>query len=104
MTSLFGWEEANYRQKGSKGRFRASFLEVPKLLGRISGDMILVVSPKRRRLEAPNFAVILVFIPFTTYQKTSFTEQAGRGFRNGCSGPKSFRDFRETSPREGNRN
>ena len=52
----------------------ACFLKVPKLCGRISGAMILVVSSKRRRLEARNFAVILIFIPFTTYAKTSFTE------------------------------
>ena len=48
--------------------------KVPKLFGHISGDIILFVSSKRRRLEARNFAVILIFIPFTTYEKTSFTE------------------------------
>ena len=46
----------------------------PKLFGRISVDIILFVSSKRRRLEARNFAVIFIFIPFTTYEKTSFTE------------------------------
>ena len=40
----------------------------------ISVDIILFVSSKRRRLEARNFAVIFIFIPFTTYEKTSFTE------------------------------
>ena len=45
------------------------FLEVPKLFGRISGDIIFFVSSKRRRLEARNFAVIFIFIPFTTYEK-----------------------------------
>ena len=35
---------------------------------------ILFVSSKRRRLEARNFAVIFIFIPFTTYEKTSFAE------------------------------
>ena len=49
----------------------ACFSKVPNLLGRISGDIILFVSSKRRRLEAQNFAV---FILFTTYEKTSFTE------------------------------
>ena len=34
-----------------------------------SGDIILFVSSKRRRLEARNFAVIFIFIPFTTYEK-----------------------------------
>ena len=44
------------------------------LFGRISGDIILFVSSKGWCLEARNFAVILIFIPFTTYEKTSFTE------------------------------
>ena len=34
-------------------------------------------------------AFILNFIPFTTYEKTSFTEYAGR---------MAFREFRETAP------
>ena len=54
--------------------FGARFSKVPKLFGRISGDIILFVSSKRRRLEARNFAVIFIFNPFTTYEKTSFTE------------------------------
>ena len=33
----------------------------PKLSGRISGDIFLFVSSKRRRLEARNFAVIFIF-------------------------------------------
>ena len=52
----------------------ARFSKVPKLFGRVSGDIILFVSSKQRRLEARNFAVILSSIPFTTYQKTGFTE------------------------------
>ena len=76
----------------------ACFSKVPKLFGRISGDTILFVSSKRRRLEARNFAVILIFIPFTTYEKTSFTEKAGRSFTNGFSGPKSSRDFEKQAP------
>ena len=75
----------------------ACFSKVPKLFGRISDDIILFVSSKRRRIEARNFAVILIFIPFPTYEKTSFTEKAGR-FTNSFSGPKSSRDFRETCP------
>ena len=45
----------------------ACFSKVPKLFGSISGDIILFISSKRRRLEARNFAVIFIFIPFTTY-------------------------------------
>ena len=52
----------------------ACFSKVPKLFGRISGDIILFVSSKRRGLEARNFAFIFSFIPFTTYEKTSFTQ------------------------------
>ena len=52
----------------------ACFSKVPKLFGRISGDIILFVSSKRRCLKARNFAVIFIFIPFKTYEKTSFTE------------------------------
>ena len=77
----------------------ARFSKVPKLFGRISGRIIFSVSSKRRGLEARNFAVILIYTPFTSYEKTSFTELAGRSFMNGFSGPKSFRDFRETGPR-----
>ena len=75
------------------------FSKVPKLFGCSSGDMIIFVSLKRRRLEARNFAVILIFILFTTYQKTGFKEETSRSFTNGFSGPKCFRDFRETGPR-----
>ena len=48
----------------SLNRPGACFSKGPKLFGRISGDIILYVSSKRRRLEARNFAVILIFIPF----------------------------------------
>ena len=36
----------------------ARFSEVPKLVGRISGDIIHSMSSRGRRLEAGNFAVI----------------------------------------------
>ena len=77
----------------------ACFSKVPKHFGRISGDIILFVPSKRRRLEARTFAVIFIFIPFTTCEKISFTEYAGSNFTNGFSGPESSRDFRETGPR-----
>ena len=65
------WNTKNTQNRKNSG---VRFSKVPKLFGRISGDTILFVSSKRRRLEARNFAVILIFIPFTTYEKTSFTE------------------------------
>ena len=40
----------------------------------------------RKRLEARNFAVISIFISFTIYEKTSFTELVDRSFTNGFSG------------------
>ena len=41
----------------------ACFSKVPKLFGRISGEIILFVSSKRWRLEARNFAVFLFLFP-----------------------------------------
>ena len=52
----------------------ACFSKVLKLFGRISDDVILFVFSKLRRLEARDFSVTIIFIPFTTYEKTSFTE------------------------------
>ena len=43
------------------------FLESPETFRAYSGDIILFVSSKRRRFEARNFAVIFIFIAFTTY-------------------------------------
>ena len=53
---------------------------------------IVFVSSKRTGFETGNFAVILIFIPFTTYEKTSFTE-----LRMAFRARKV--DFSETSPR-----
>jgi len=50
------------------------FSKVPKLFGRISGDIIPFVSSKRRHSEAQNFTVILIFYSFTTYDNASVTE------------------------------
>ena len=80
----------------------AHFSKVLKLFGRISGCITVFVSSKRRCLEARNFAFILIFIPFTTYEKTNFPELAGRSFTNGFSGPKSFPNFQEMGPRPTN--
>ena len=41
----------------------ACFSKVSKLFGRITGGIIFVVSSKRRRLEARNFAVIFILFP-----------------------------------------
>ena len=76
----------------------ACFSRVPKRLGCISGDIILFVSSERRLYEARNFAVIFMFIPFTTFVKTSFTELAYRSFTNGLSGRKRFGTFEKGAP------
>ena len=52
----------------------AYFSKVPKVFGHIWGDIILLVSSKRRRLEGRNFAAIFIFIAFKTHEKTNFTE------------------------------
>ena len=66
-------------EKIAKSRWKyvtqgTGFSKVPKHLGRISGYIILFVSSKRRRLEARHFDVVLILIPFTTSEKTTFTE------------------------------
>ena len=56
------------------------FSKVPKLFERISVDIILYESSKRRRLEARNLAVVLIFILFTTYKKDQLYEISGSAF------------------------
>ena len=58
----------------------ARFSKVPKLFGRISGDLILFVSSERKGLEARNFAVISLFILFTTYDKNQLYRVSGSEF------------------------
>ena len=53
---------------------------------------------RTRAYEARNFAVIFIFIPFTTFVKTSFTELACRSFTNGLSGRKRFGTFEKGAP------
>ena len=84
----------------------AYFSKVPKLFGRISGDMIRFVASKVRRLEARNFAVILFLFPLQHIKRRALqNKQVGVlriAFRArtvfGTFGPESFRDFRETGP------
>ena len=47
----------------------ACFSKLPKLFRHTSGDIILFVSSKRRRLEARNFAVILFLFPLQHLQR-----------------------------------
>ena len=72
---------------------RGPFLERPDTC---AGDIILFVSSKHRCSVSRNFAVILIFTPFTAYKKTSCKEWVSRSFMNGFSGPWSFQVFWET--------
>ena len=69
------------------------FSKVPKLFGRVSGDIILFASSKRRRLEAQNFAVFFICFPFTTHEKPSPAELAVRSF-----GPEKFLGLSRNRP------
>ena len=59
---------------GAIHRYGTRFSKVPTLFGRISGDIVVSVSSKPRCLKARNFALILIFIAFATYEKPNFTE------------------------------
>ena len=74
------------------------FLESPETFRTYFG-LHHFVSPKRKRLDVQNFAFILIFIPFTTYEKPGFTELAGRSFTNGFSlARKVFGTFEKRAP------
>ena len=102
--NLTTWQQGLYLDKiiASAGNFPHE-RDIPGAVSRksrnFSGDIILFASWKRKRSKTRNFAVILIFLPFTSCGKTSFTEQAGRSFTEGFSDPKTFRDFRETGHR-----
>ena len=68
-----------------------------------SGVTISFVSQERRGFKSLNFTVIFLFVILKTCQKIGFAKQAVGSFTNGFSGPKSFRDFRETGPRSRHR-
>ena len=80
-------------------RPEASFSKVPKLYGLFSGVAIPSVSQDRRGFKSSNSTVSSLFVIFKTCVKIDFPGQAAGRFTNGFSGPKSFRDFRETGPR-----
>ena len=63
-----------HRWQSAGKKYWGPFLEKSReFFGRISRD-ILFVSLEWRRLQARSLAIILIFIPFTTNKKTSFTE------------------------------
>ena len=67
------WKDQLYRVSRSEF-YEWLFGPVSRKTLNFSGDIILFVSSKRRCSVSRNFAVILIFIPFTTYKKTRFTE------------------------------
>ena len=71
----------------------------PKLFGRISGDIIHSVSSRGRRLEAGNFAVVLIFVPFTTYEKkTALQNKQVAGLRVAFRARKVLGTFEKQAP------
>jgi len=68
------------------------FSKVPKLFGRNSGHMILFVSAKRRQLFQSLF-------PYNIPKDQILQNKRVGVLESGFSGPESFRDLRETSPR-----
>ena len=91
----FVWYLAFWKQLFTKFRFR--FSKVPKLYGRISGDMILFVSWKIRRLKAQNFADTFIFIPFTTW-KARLHRISGSEFYEWLFEPEKFSRLSRTGP------
>ena len=60
---------------------------------------MLFVSSKRRRLEARNFAVIFIFIPFTIYEKTTALQNKQVGvLRMAFRARKVFGTFEKRAP------
>ena len=76
----------------------ARFSKVPKLNGPFSGVTIPFVSQEWRGFNSSDFTVIFLFVTFKTCYKIGFPKQAVASLANGFSGPKSYRDFRETGP------
>ena len=67
-------DESKPRAKDSTKVTTRDLGPVSRKTRNLSGEVILFVSSKRKCSVSQNFAVILIFIPFTTYKKTSFTE------------------------------
>ena len=75
------------------------FLESPETLRAIFGCHNPLVPVEWRGFNSSNFTVISLFVTLKTCQKIGFPKQAVGSFTKVLSGPKRFRDFRETGPR-----
>ena len=80
-------------------RDRGPFLESPELYGPFSGVTIPLVSQERKGLKVTKLHSQVSFCYFENMLKDRLSKTSGWQFTNGFSGPKSFRDFRETGPR-----
>ena len=78
-------------------RAGARFSKVPKPFGRISGDIIHFVSSKRKRLEARNFAVILILFPLQHMKRSAF-RISGSEFYEWLFGPEKFSGLSRNGP------
>ena len=87
-----------YTPRTATLRPEARFSKVPKLYGPFSDVTIPFGNQERRAFNSSNFTVNFLFVTLKTCQKIGFPKQAVGNFTDGFSGPKRFRDFRETGP------
>ena len=76
----------------------ARFWKVPKLYEPFPSVPIPPVSQELRGIKSSNFTVSLLLVTLKTCLKIGVPKQGFGRFTNGSSGPKRFRDFRETGP------
>ena len=76
----------------------ACFSKVPKLFGHISSGVIVFVSSKRRCLEARNFAVIIIHIPFYNIWKDQLHRISGSECYECLFGPETFSGLSRNGP------
>jgi len=96
------WQHALFRPKidciGRNFEPFDPFLESPETFRAHSGGIILFASSKRKRLEVRNFAVILIFIPFTTYHKKLLYRISGSQLYEWLFGPDTFSGLLRNGP------
>ena len=94
------WSTAPASQRsGFEFRPGARFSEVPRLFGRISGDIILFVSSKRRRLGARNFAKFLNFYSLYNMWTDQLYRVSRSEFHEWLFGPEKFSGFLRKGPK-----
>ena len=76
----------------------ACLSKVPKLFELISGDIILFVSSKRRRLEARNFAIIFFLFPLQHMKRSALQNKQVVILRMSFRARKVLRTFEKRAP------